>query len=267
LERIAGSLPITAGRRVLEIGAGEGALTEFLLAAGALVTAIEIDAELVERLRGRFGVAGALNEGPVHGATPEIGVSETGVLASGPLEIVAGDVLETDFSALIAARSAERVLVAGNLPYYITSPILRKVFEAAARIEQAVFLMQREVAARVTARKGSRDYGFLSVLCRLYSEPEYLFDVRAGAFRPPPRVTSAVVRLTMHSGPAVDPAFVEFAKSCFSQPRKKMVNNLSGRYDRSLLAGFEQSQRRAQQLDLEELQEFFGALEGAGKAG
>ncbi|MEX2299624.1 MAG: 16S rRNA (adenine(1518)-N(6)/adenine(1519)-N(6))-dimethyltransferase RsmA [Bryobacterales bacterium] len=267
LERIAGSLPIATGRRVLEIGAGEGALTEFLLAAGARVTAIEIDAELVERLRGRFGVAGALAEGPVHDTTPEIGVPETEVLASGPLEIVAGDVLETDFSALIAARSPERVLVAGNLPYYITSPILRKMFGAAAQIEQAVFLMQREVAARVTARKGSRDYGFLSVLCRLYSEPEYLFDVRAGAFRPPPRVTSAVVRLTMRSGPKVDPAFVEFAKSCFSQPRKKMVNNLSGRYDRSLLGGFEQSQRRAQQLDLEELQEFFGVLEGAGKAG
>jgi 16S rRNA (adenine1518-N6/adenine1519-N6)-dimethyltransferase len=262
LERIAGSLPITAGRRVLEIGAGEGALTEFLLAAGAQVTAIEIDAELVERLRGRFSVAGARKEGPFDDTTPEIVVPE--VLASGPLEIVAGDVLETDFSALIAARSAERVLVAGNLPYYITSPILRKMFEAAARIEQAVFLMQREVAARVTARKGLRDYGFLSVLCRLYSEPEYLFDVRAGAFRPPPRVTSAVVRLTMRSGPAVDPAFVEFAKSCFSQPRKKMVNNLSGRYDRSLLGRFEQSQRRAQQLDLEELQEFFAVLEAGG---
>jgi 16S rRNA A1518/A1519 N6-dimethyltransferase RsmA/KsgA/DIM1 with predicted DNA glycosylase/AP lyase activity len=79
-------------------------------------------------------------------------------------------------------------------------------------------------------------------------------------------VTSAVVRLTMRSGSAVDPAFVEFAKSCFSQPRKKLVNNLSGRYERSLLGGFKQSQQRAQQLDLEELLEFFALLEAAAKA-
>jgi 16S rRNA A1518/A1519 N6-dimethyltransferase RsmA/KsgA/DIM1 with predicted DNA glycosylase/AP lyase activity len=79
-------------------------------------------------------------------------------------------------------------------------------------------------------------------------------------------VTSALVRLTMRPDTIVDPAFVEFAKSCFSQPRKKLVNNLSGRYERSLLGGFEQSQQRAQQLDLEELQEFFGVLEGALKA-
>jgi 16S rRNA (adenine1518-N6/adenine1519-N6)-dimethyltransferase len=246
----------------VEIGAGPGALTEFLLAAGARVTAIEIDSGLIERLRGRFGDAGILEDG-----TPEDPGLDSAVREKASLEIVAADILETDLPALIAARSREPVLVAGNLPYYITSPILRKMFAASGHIEQAVFLMQREVAARVTARKGSRDYGFLSVLCRLYCEPEYLFAVPARAFRPPPRVTSAVVRLTMRSGSAVDPAFVEFAKSCFSQPRKKLVNNLSGRYERSLLARFEQSQQRAQQLDLEELREFFGALEAAGMSG
>lgn len=250
LSRIAGALPIVSGRRVVEIGAGPGALTEFLLAAGARVTAIEIDAELVERLRGRFGAEPA----------PESGTEAEG-RESGALEIVAGDILELDLAALIAERSREPVLVAGNLPYYITSPILRKIFDAAGQIEQAVFLMQREVAARVTARKGSRDYGFLSVLCRLYSEPEYLFAVPARAFRPPPQVTSAVVRLTMRPETAIDPAFVEFAKSCFSQPRKKLVNNLSGRYERTLLGQFEQSQRRAQELDLEELLEFYLRLQ------
>ena len=240
LERIATSLPTGEGRRVVEIGAGEGALTEFLLAAGARVTAIEIDRVLAERLGGRF-------EG------------------NEVFELVEGDVLEIDLAALIAERSREPVLVAGNLPYYITSPILRKVFNAAGQVEQAVFLMQREVAARVTARKGSRDYGFLSVLCRLYAEPEYLFAVSAGAFRPPPRVTSAVVRLVMGRDRPVDLDFVKFAKSCFSQPRKKLLNNLSGRYDRTLLAGFEQSQRRAQELDLEELLEFWARLEAASK--
>jgi 16S rRNA (adenine1518-N6/adenine1519-N6)-dimethyltransferase len=242
LERIADSLGGVAGRRVIEIGAGEGALTEVLLAAGARVTAIEIEPALVESLQGRFG-------------------------ADEAFELVAGDVLEVNLAGLIAERSPEPVAVAGNLPYYITSPILRKVFDAAGQVEQAVFLMQREVALRVTAGKGSRDYGFLSVLCRLYSEPKYLFAVSGGAFRPPPRVTSAVVRLAMRRDRPVDPAFVEFAKSCFSQPRKKLLNNLSGRYDRRLLARFEQSQRRAQQLDLEELREFWAGLEGAAKRG
>jgi 16S rRNA (adenine1518-N6/adenine1519-N6)-dimethyltransferase len=241
LARIAAALPIAEGRRVVEIGAGEGALTEFLLAAGALLTAIEIDPVLVERLRARFA-------------------------GHDRLEIVAGDVLEVDLAALIAGRANGPVLVAGNLPYYITSPILRKVFEAAGHVEQAVVLMQREVAERVTARKNSRDYGFLSVLCRLYAEPEFLFAVSAGAFHPPPRVASAVVRLTMRTGQAVDPDFVEFAKACFTQPRKKLLNNLAGRYDRTMLARFEQSQRRAQQLDVEELQEFWAELEAAGKA-
>jgi 16S rRNA (adenine1518-N6/adenine1519-N6)-dimethyltransferase len=238
LGRIAGCLSIGAGRRVVEIGAGEGALTEFLLAAGAQVTALEIDRALAERLRARFG-------------------------GNAALEIVEGDVLEIDLAGLIAARSREPALVAGNLPYYITSPVLRKVFDAAGQIEQAVFLMQREVAERVTALKGSRDYGFLSVLCRLYSKPEYLFAVSAGAFRPPPRVTSAVVRLAIRHDRPADPDFLEFAKSCFSQPRKKLLNNLSGRYDRVMLGRFEQSQRRAQQLDLEELEEFWARLEAA----
>jgi 16S rRNA (adenine1518-N6/adenine1519-N6)-dimethyltransferase len=241
LQRIAGSLPIRDGRQVVEIGAGEGALTEFLLAAGARVTAIEIDPTLAQRLGERFA-----------------GVER--------LEIVERDVLDIDLAALIAERSSEPALVAGNLPYYITSPILRKVFDAAGAVEQAVFLMQREVAVRVTARKDSRDYGFLSVLCRLYSEPELLFGVPAGAFRPPPRVASAVVRLSIRRDRPADPDFVEFAKSCFSQPRKKLLNNLSGRYDRVLLGRFEQSQRRAQQLDLKELQEFQASLEDAVRA-
>jgi 16S rRNA (adenine1518-N6/adenine1519-N6)-dimethyltransferase len=232
---------VSAGRRVIEIGAGEGALTEFLLATGAEVTAIEIDAALAGRLRDRFA-------------------------GNRAFELIEADVLNLELASLIRERSHERVLVAGNLPYYITSPILRKVFDAAGQTDQAVFLMQREVALRVTARKGSRDYGFLSVLCRLYSEPDLLFSVPAGAFRPPPRVTSAVVRLSIRRGGSVDPDFMEFAKNCFAQPRKKLLNNLAGRYERALLASHEASQRRAQELDVEELQQFWRELEGAAKA-
>jgi 16S rRNA (adenine1518-N6/adenine1519-N6)-dimethyltransferase len=242
LQRIASSLPLRPGALVVEIGAGEGALTEFLLAAGARVTAIEIEPALAQHLRERFEGADGI-------------------------EILEADVLNIDFATLIAERSSEPALVAGNLPYYITSPILRKVFDASVLVEQAVFLMQHEVAKRVTARKNSRDYGFLSVLCCLYSEPKLLFGVAAGAFRPPPRVSSAVVGMTMRRDRPADPDLVEFLKKCFAQPRKKLLNNLSGRYDRAVLGQFEQSQQRAQQLDLEDLREFRAQLEQAARKG
>lgn len=240
LERIARSLPLSPDRKVIEIGPGEGALTDFLLASGAAVTAIEIDLALVEHLRVKFPAS----------------------IDSAQLEIIPSDVLSVDLGSVIRERSNGPALVAGNLPYYITSPILRKIFDAAEYVEQAVLLMQREVADRVVAQKDSRDYGFLSVLCHLYAEPKYLFTVSPGAFRPPPKVTSAVVRLTMRKDRSVDPAFLEFLKACFSQPRKKLLNNLSAKYDRADLARYEESQLRAQQMSPLELEKFWRAVEG-----
>ena len=235
LERIASSLPIEPDSLVVEIGSGQGALTRQLLERGARVAAIEVDRELAAGLRERFSDAAAL-------------------------EVIEGDVLDVDLTELIRSQLDRPALVAGNLPYYITSPILRRVFAASAAVKQAVFLMQKEVAERVVAVKGSRDYGFLSVLSRLHADPELLFTVAPGCFQPPPQVTSAVVRLVMRVGSEPEPDLVDFLKICFSHPRKTLLNNLAAKYERSRVATLQEAGRRAQELDLEELQEAWHTL-------
>jgi 16S rRNA (adenine1518-N6/adenine1519-N6)-dimethyltransferase len=238
LARIAEALTIVPEAMVIEIGPGEGALTEHLLRQGARVTALEIDPRLAGKLRERFA------ENP-------------------NLEVIETDVLAADLPAL-AGRSQAPVKVAGNLPYYITSPILRRVFEAGEAISTAVFLVQKEVALRITAGKGSRDYGYLSVLCELHAARELLFTVPPGAFRPPPKVTSAVVRLVMRPEGDMPEKLFAFLKSSFRQPRKTLLNNLSGMYERSLLAGLPESRLRAQEMSLAQLRDLWRKLEGAG---
>jgi len=159
---------------VIEIGPGRGALTSHLVARAGRVIAIEIDPVLVQYLRAEFR------------EEPRLTVVET-------------DVLKADLTQWGQAT------VAGNLPYYITSPILEKTLALGSLLNRAVFLVQKEVAERLTARPGSRDYGYLTVQTQLASVPELLFSVPASAFRPPPKVDSAVVRLTPQSDPAVAP--------------------------------------------------------------
>ncbi|HYM10047.1 MAG TPA: 16S rRNA (adenine(1518)-N(6)/adenine(1519)-N(6))-dimethyltransferase RsmA [Bryobacterales bacterium] len=213
---------------IVEIGAGPGALTTRLLSLGAAVVAIEMDPRLARGLRDNFR-------------------------DNSRLEVVEADILEVDLAALIAQRTPGRAVVAGNLPYYITSPILRRIFEARGSISEAVLLIQKEVAARVVARPGTRDYGYLSVLCQAHSRPRICFTVPPGAFRPAPKVTSALVRL------AIDPlfeqwsvaepeAFLDFAQLCFHQKRKTLLNNLQGRFERERLAGLPEARLRAEQL-------------------
>lgn len=236
LDRIAAAAVPRPDAAVVEIGPGKGALTDHLLARGARVRAIEIDPVLVHYLEGKYR-------------------------GNHRLTVVPGDVLATDLSQW------GRVAVAGNLPYYITSPILEKVLALGALLEQAVFLVQKEVAERITARPGSRDYGFLSLQCQVFSEPEYLFTVPPGAFRPPPKVDSAVVRLAPRPQPLVgDPArFLAFASLCFQQKRKTLRNNLAGRYSKELLDAHPESARRAEQLGVPELAAFFERLEQAAR--
>ncbi len=236
LEKIAASLPIEPGSVVIEIGPGRGALTKPLLARGARVIAIEIDPRLVTNLEEKFA------------GLPEV-------------EIVPANILNIDLAELIESRGEGPVLVAGNLPYYITSPILKKTFAVADRVLQAVFLMQEEVARRVVATKRDADYGFLSVLCQLYSEPEWLFGVPPEVFRPPPKVSSALVRFTLRRDQNVEPGFVEFLQHCFRQPRKTLLNNLSGVYGRSRVAKLAQAEQRSHQLDLEDLRALWKQLE------
>jgi len=229
LERIAAA--VSAGREplIVEIGPGRGALTELLLPLAERVVAIEVDPELVAYLRQKF--AGAEN-----------------------LSIIEGDVLATHLGQW------GRAAIAGNLPYYITSPILERIFALGARMSSAVVLVQREVAERLAAQPGSRDYGYLTVLANLSCVPEMLFRVPGAAFSPPPKVESAVVRLVPRApefwGIREPQAFLEFAGRAFRMKRKTLRNNLVPFYGRAIEARPE-ARLRAEQLSIQELANLF----------
>jgi 16S rRNA (adenine1518-N6/adenine1519-N6)-dimethyltransferase len=146
------------------------------------------------------------------------------------LTVVPGDVLETDLSAIAAGR---RIRLYGNLPYYITSPILHRFFSVAGLIDEIHIVIQLEVALRLVAEPGTRDYGYLSVLTQYFSRPSIALRIPAGAFRPPPEVGSALVSLKLPGekvrlGISDDQPFLDFVKTCFAQKRKTLVNNLRG---------------------------------------
>jgi 16S rRNA (adenine1518-N6/adenine1519-N6)-dimethyltransferase len=199
LQRIVDALEPAPDDVVLEIGAGKGSLTEQLLARGLRVIAIEKDRRLAATL----------------------GARDSGL---GELGIVVGDALRLDWHALLPSRTFK---IVGNIPYNITSPLLDKAVTPPlpARI---VFLVQAEVADRIAAPSGSKAYGALSVGMQAVCRVERLFTVRAGAFTPPPKVHSALLRLTPLAQPLVAPeeilAFRAFVTACFTRRRKQLRN-------------------------------------------
>ena len=196
LARIAEALQLTGSETVVEIGPGRGALTEYLLRKARRVVAIEIDRDLVPRLREKF--------------------------AGAPLEVIEGDVLET---SLAQAAGTEEFVLAGNVPYYITTPILFHALQR-PRAARAVYLVQREVAERVIAGAGSEEYGALSVNVQALARAEIVFRVPAGAFTPAPKVESAVLRVTPLEHPVIEPDeeahFRTLVQSAFGFRRKQM---------------------------------------------
>ena len=231
--------PFELGRPalVIEIGAGRGALTEALLARADRVVAIEVDTVLVHYLHQKFRDA----------------------VSAGRLSIVEGDVLQTDFAAI-----GPKPVITGNLPYYITSPILDRVFSlGSSRWARAVFLVQAEVAARLTASPGTRDMGYLSVQAQAHASVETLFRVPREAFRPPPKVESAVVRLTPRTLDIADlSALLAFAQVCFRHKRKTLRNNLLEVYTAEKLDRLPEGKKRAEQLSIAELTALYRKLEG-----
>ena len=215
---------------LVEIGPGRGALTSCLIARAERVIALEVDPVLVHYLRQKFRED----------------------IESGRLTLVEADVLQTDLSQWGPA------VVAGNLPYYITSPILERVFAPPATWTRAVFLVQSEVAHRMAAGPGNRDFGYLSVLAQVHARVEVLFEVSRTAFRPPPKVESAVVRLEPRDaaadfGIADVPEFLRFASACFRHKRKTLKNNLLAAYGPEAAKGLPDPRVRAEQLGVKEL--------------
>jgi 16S rRNA (adenine1518-N6/adenine1519-N6)-dimethyltransferase len=145
-------------------------------------------------------------------------------------------------------------VLAGNLPYYIATQLIANFLKAPGELRQAVFLIQKEVAVRITAKPGSRDYGYFSVECQLLAEAEYLFTVPPGAFRPSPEVESAVVRLIPrpHVAAADVSGFLRFASTAFRYKRKTLRNNLTGQYSCEAVP-LDKLSRRAEELGVPDL--------------
>ena len=240
--RIASTLGVNPGDVWLEIGAGHGEMTALLARNARRVIAVELDPRLVEHLR---RLAQEL---------PNV-------------EPLAADALALDFARL-AGRDPFKVY--GNLPYYITSPILHRLFEHADRIASIHVVVQLEVAARLAARPGRRQYGYLSAAAQFYTRPEVILRIPRGAFRPPPKVTSALVRMRLPGERASlrvgdEARFLEFVKACFAQKRKTLLNNLralpgGARGEAALRAAGLRGDARAEQLTLGQFARLFGGF-------
>jgi 16S rRNA (adenine1518-N6/adenine1519-N6)-dimethyltransferase len=252
--RIVDALGDTSQATVLEIGPGRGVLTSLLASRTRRLIAIELDRVLAAQLRMKFALY------------PNV-------------EIIEGDILSIDFHTLFGpkpgtsrpglSQTPEQARVVGNLPYYITSDILLRLFEFRQYINKIVIMVQREVADRIAAAPGGSNYGLLSATAQLYSHVEKLLTLPPGAFAPPPKVHSSVLRLTMNArlqGLQVqETGFVNFLKSSFGQKRKTLWNNLKGAYTPDALraalndTGIKPNVR-AESLSLEKTAALFRAL-------
>lgn len=253
-ERIVEALGDTSEATVLEIGPGRGALTSLLARRTRRLIAIELDRVLAAQLRMNFAL------------TPNV-------------EIIEGDILAVDFATLFGPKPGsmrpglnhrpERVRVVGNIPYFLTSDILLRLFEYGKYFETILLMVQREVADRLAAKPGNSDYGLLSATAQLYSKIDKLFTLPPGAFSPPPKVHSTVVRLTIspriETLQVAEKEFIAFLKQSFGQKRKTLWNNLKSEYEPELLrkaltkAGIKPTVR-AEELTLEKSAALFRAL-------
>jgi 16S rRNA (adenine1518-N6/adenine1519-N6)-dimethyltransferase len=215
--------------RVVEIGPGVGALTRHLLKRTDELHAVELDSSLADLLRRKLG------------SDPKLHVHE-------------GDVLKTDLSQWGPA------VIAGNLPYYITSPIIEQFLQMDERFQRAVFLMQWEVSQRILAPHGSRAYGYLSVATRLVCDVELVEKVPPSAFHPPPQVTSGALLFTRRPSQVEDLANVRrFAGWCFSQKRKTLRNNLRPHFG-AIVDTLPEAGLRAEQLSPTEILDLYRRL-------
>ena len=249
--RIAEALGDVSEATVLEIGPGRGAITELLARSARRLIAVEIDRVLSAQLRMKFNLY------------PNV-------------EIIEGDFLKIELDTVFGAKpgslrtglnfAPDPARVIGNLPYYITSDILLRLLEYRRYFSTIIVMVQKEVADRLVASAGSRDYGLLSATVQLYGRAERLFTLPPSAFSPSPKIHSSVVRITikprLESLRVPEAEFIAFLKLCFAQKRKTLWNNLRTRYDEGVLsAAFHKSgvkpAIRAEALPLEKTAALF----------
>jgi 16S rRNA (adenine1518-N6/adenine1519-N6)-dimethyltransferase len=255
--RIVEALGDVSNRTVIEIGPGRGVLTDVLATRARRVIGIELDRVMAAQLRMRYATR------------PNV-------------EILESDFVAAEFTSMVGRRPGplhdlrptqpETVDVIGNLPYYITSDIVLRILQLHQNIERAVIMVQREVADRIAAAPGSRDYGLLSATVQLFARVDNLFTLPPGAFSPPPQVHSSVLRLTMaprlEELRIAEAPFVGFLKLAFAHKRKTLLNNLRGQYDDAVIraalksAGL-RADVRAEAMSLEKMAAVFRALRQA----
>lgn len=244
---------------VIEIGPGTGALTRILIEQSGYVTAVELDERLIEELRAK-------------------------ILASN-LSIIEADALKVDWDQLFdnavddwrsisqSRAASPRLRVVANLPYYISTPIIERLVGLRSKLFDMTLMLQKEVVDRLASEPGSRDYGYLSVLVQFYCEATKLFEVPPSAFKPVPKVDSAVLRLTIRDRPAVDvqdeKRFFALVSVAFAQRRKTIMNNLKAaaaamRFKNPIGQALTQAavapERRAETLSIEEFGKLYSAL-------
>jgi 16S rRNA (adenine1518-N6/adenine1519-N6)-dimethyltransferase len=246
-----------SNRTIIEIGPGRGALTSLLINRAKRVIGIELDRVLAAQLRMKYSTR------------PN-------------LEVLESDFVTAGFTSMVGRRPGplhdlrptqpETVDVVGNIPYYITSDIVLRILELHSNIERAVIMVQREVADRIAAEPGTRDYGLLSATAQLFARVENLFTLPPESFSPPPEVHSSVIRMTM--APRVEELqveeepFIAFLKAAFAQKRKTLVNNLRPQYKdaaikTALKAAGARADVRAEAMSLEKMAAVFRALQAA----
>ena len=256
-KRIVEALGDISNRTVVEIGPGRGMLTDLLVRRARKVIGIELDHVLAAQMRMRYATLKNV-------------------------EILESNFVAVEWTSMVGRRPGplhdlrptqpETVDIVGNLPYYVTSEIVLRILNEHESIGRAVIMVQREVADRISAEPGSRDYGLLSATAQLFARVENLFTVPPAAFDPAPQVHSSVLRLTMAPRVRelqVEPeAFLAMLALAFSQKRKTLANNLRGRYDdkvirSALKAGGVRPDVRAEAVPLEKMAAIFRGLGAA----
>lgn len=234
VDEIVHAAELTVGEPVLEVGPGIGTLTQGLAQSGADVTAIELDRRLLE-------------------------VLDTTLASYDNVRIIHGDVLKLDVPTIMNHKPFK---VVANLPYYITTPIIMSLLESKLPIERLVVMVQKEVALRMIAKPGTKDYGALSVAVQYYTEPDIVLDVPPKSFLPAPAVTSSVIRCVLRDKPPVDvideKLFFRVVKAGFAQRRKTFSNTMKttgltrDRIEELLAKANIDSQRRGETFTLQE---------------